>query len=179
MKKSIVILAVSLISMIVNASEDTNLIKKLAEAKLSLKDAITLAEKTSGPATSAKFEMDGEQLVFSVYTAPQGPETSAEETELTEFSGNATVLPIVSKTEIFTDKEHISRASAHLTLKQLSRFSLSEIIDLALVAQNGIAYSIKNPIVKNHRAVADILILTKKGNIETVSVDMITGKIIH
>lgn len=179
MKKSVVILVLSLISMVVNASEDTNLIKKLAEAKLSLKEAITLAEKTSGPATSAKFEMDGDQLVFSVYTAPQGLEASAEETELTEFSGSAAVLPIVSKTEIFADKEHISRASTHLTLKQLSRFSLNEILDIALVVQNGFAFSIKNPKVFNHKAVAEILILTPKGNIETVNVDMTNGKIIN
>lgn len=179
MKKNLIILTTLLMAMVANASEDTTLIKKLADAKFSLKEAISLAEKISGPATSAKFEMDGDQLVFSVYTAPQGLEASAEQTELTEISGSATILPAVGKAEIFSDKEHISRASAHLTLKQLSRYTLNEIIDIALSAQIGTAYSVKNPKVINHKAVAEVLILTSKGNTETVSVDMITGKIIR
>lgn len=179
MKKTLIILTVGLMAMLANASEDATLIKKLADAKLSLKDAISLAEKTSGPATSAKFEMDGNQLVFSVYTAPQGLEASAEETELTEISGSATILPAAGKAEVFSDKEHISRASTHLTLKQLSRYSLSEIVDIALSAQNGTAYSVKNPRILNHKAVAEVLILTSKGNTESISVDMLTGKIIR
>jgi uncharacterized membrane protein YkoI len=179
MKKFLLVTVLAAVSMFAYAGEDAVLIKNLSLAKLSLKEAVALAEKTSGPATSAKFEMDGDQLVFSVYTAPQGLEASPEETDLTEISGSATTLPAVGKAEVFADKEHIARASAHLTLKQLSRFTLSEIIDIALKAQEGTVYSVKNPSVKNHKAIAEVLILTGNGHTESVNVDMLTGKIIH
>jgi uncharacterized membrane protein YkoI len=179
MKTLLLALSLFTVSTFSHAGEDTILIKKLADAKFTLKEAIAAAEKTSGPATSAKFEMDGDQLVFSVYTAPQGLQTTPEETELTEIAGSATVAPVTGKAEIFTDKEHIARASSHLTLMQLSKFSLNEIIDIALNAQSGTVYSVKNPSVKNHKAVAEVLILTEGGHTETVRVDMMNGKIIR
>lgn len=179
MKKLIVMLMIGTLSVVARASEDPNLIKKLSDAKFSLKDAVEFAEKTSGPATSAKFELDDSgALVFSVYTAPQGLNTPAELTQLTELSGSATVSPIVAQAEVFSDREHIARASTHLTLMQLSRRSLMDMIALALSKEPGMAYSVKNPSVKDHRAVADVSILTSYGDIETVSVDMMTGKIL-
>ena len=129
----------------VKASEDPKLIKKIREAKFTLQQIVAYAERTSGPATSAKFEMDATELVFSVYTAPQGLSTSAESTELTELSGSAVNVPIQAKAEIFTDKEHIARASTHLTLMQLSSLSLSQVIEVAQANQRGIVFSVKNP----------------------------------
>jgi hypothetical protein len=154
------------------ASDDPKLLDNLRDAKFSLLDAITFAESSSGPATSAKFEMDGDQLVFSVYTAPQGLSASPEATDLTELSGSATQLPIQSKAEIFADKEHIARASVHQTLMQLSNLTLKEVILKALRHQNGIVYSVKNPLVRNHRAVADVSILTPEGRTEVVTINL-------
>ena len=116
--------------------------------------------------------MDGANLVFSVYTAPQGLGVAPENTDLTEIAGSATALPISGKAEIFADKEHIARASQHLTLMQLSSRSLKEIIAEALNQQPGIAYSVKNPTVRNHEAVADVSILTREGKSVVVSVEM-------
>jgi hypothetical protein len=164
--------AIAFLTTSAQASDDSQLLQKLGEAKFSLLDAITHAEKISGPATSAKFEMDGDQLVFSVYTAPQGLKISPEETELTELSGSATLLPIQSKVEVFTDKPHIARASTHQTLMQLSNLNLKEVVAKALRIQKGQAYSVKNPMVRDHRAVADVLILTPDGKSATVTVNL-------
>jgi hypothetical protein len=178
MNKITIITIMLLFTSLINASENGNLLKRLSESKFTLKEVIANAEKISGPATSAKFELDGTELVYSVYTAPQGLEVSAEETTLSEVSGSATVSPINSKIEVFSDKEHIARASTHLTLRQLSKFSLAELIDVAQTIKSGVVYSIKNPIVKNKTAVAEVLILMKDGRTELVNIDMFTAKVI-
>lgn len=158
------------------ASDDSELLSRLKDAKFSLLDAIVFAEKSSGTALSAKFEMDGDEMVYSVYTAPQGIALPAESADLTEVSGSAKILPMQFKTEIFQDKEHIARASTHLTLMQLSSFNLKQVIQKALNVKKGIVYSVKNPQVRNHRAVADVSILLLNGNVATVTVDLISGK---
>src|SRR3954464_8940627 len=106
-------------------ADDTLLISKLKDSKISLLQGIKQAEKTSGPVTSAKFEMDGDNLSLSIYTAPQGLNTPAETNQLSELAGDPTVAPFAPKTEVFADKEHIARASVHLTLMQLSRLTLT------------------------------------------------------
>ena len=173
MKFSFILLATSLfISAYAKAAVDAQLLQKLKEVKFSLIEVITNAEKTSGPALSAKFEMDGNDLVFSVYTAPQGLKASAEETALTELSGSATIIPITSKVEIFSDKEHIARASTHLTLMQLSILNLKQIIQKASKLQAGFVFSVNNPTVRNHKAVADVEILKDNGEVSTVTIDL-------
>ena len=153
-------------------SDDPVLIQKLRDAKFTLQDAVAFAERTSGPATSAKFEMDGNQLVFSVYTAPQGLDASPEETDLTELAGSATALPIQGKAVVFTDKEHIARASVHMTLMQLSGQSLQDVINEALKRQPGLVFSVSNPMVRNHEAVADVSILTSKNKVVVVAIEL-------
>src|SRR6266436_3155882 len=130
-------------------ADDTLLISKLKDSKISLLEGIKQAEKTSGPVISAKFEMDGNNLSLSIYTAPQGLNTPAESNDLSELSGDPTVAPFAPKTEIFADKEHIARASVHLTLMQMSKLSLTEIIQEALEQQPGTPYSVVNPMVRN------------------------------
>ena len=154
-----------------------NVAERLGEAKFSLLDAVVKAETVSGPATSAKFELDDAgALVYSVYTVPQGLDKQAEEVDLTELAGPATEMPISVKAEIFADKEHIARASSQLTVIQMSNLSLREIIGHALAAQGGIAFDVHNPTVRNHRPVADVMILTEYGNVVTVTIDLISGK---
>ena len=165
-------LSVGLIGFQAKANDDAALLQKLPEAKITLIDAINFAEKTSGPATSAKFEMDGTELVYSVYTAPQGLAQLAEETDLTEMAGSAMALPTQGKAEVFTDKEHIARASMHLTLMQLSNLNLKEVIAKAARTQKGIVYSVKNPMVRDHHAVADVSILTPEGKSVVVTIQL-------
>lgn len=178
-KQLLTVVSLILLGSLAHASDNGDLVKKIREAKFTLKDAIAYAERTSGPATSAKFEMDGSELVFSVYTAPQGLRASAEETDLTELSGSAVLLPIQAKTEVFADKEHIARASTHLTLMQLSRLTLAQVIDEAQECYKGIVFSIKNPQVRDRKAVADVSILTPDNHVVVVSIDLMTGEEIN
>lgn len=178
-KQLLTIVSLIVVGSLAQASDNVDLVNKIREAKFTLKDAIAYAERTSGTATSAKFEMKGGELVFSVYTAPQGLRASAEETDLTELLGSAVLLPIQAKTEVFADKAHIARASTHLTLMQLSTLTLAQVIDEALEYHKGIVFSVKNPQVRDRKAIADVSILTLDNHVIVVSIDLMTGEEIN
>ena len=127
-------------------------------AKVSLQQAIALAEQRSGVAISAKFEVEDGKFSLSVYTAKKGIEPDAEHNELAELSGDPTLPAWQPKEEIFADASHIKRASMHLTLLQRSRSKLSDVIAKALAQQPGDVYSVTPDVVdrkpKFHVAIA-------------------------
>lgn len=176
------LLTTAVIGLAINFSaqaDDAQVIAKLKDSKISLLNGIKQAEKTSGPVISAKFEMDdNNNLSLSIYTAPQGLNTPAESNDLTELSGDPNVTPFAPAVEIFKDKEHIARASVHLTVMQMSKFTLSEIILQALAIQPGTPYSVVNPMVRNGRAVADVFIVDTYGHSEKVTLDVHTGQVV-
>ncbi len=157
---------------------DEELIKKLKEAKLSLVQGIAYAEKKSGPVTSAKFEVKNGNLLLSIYTAPQGLNTSPELTDLTELNGLATTDRYEPEVEVFSDKAHIARASVHLSVMQLSKYALTQIIEIALKAQSGVPYSVKNPMIRNGKAVADVFIANNEGRSVRVTINVQTGDVV-
>ena len=161
-----------------SAGSDEELIARLKDSKLTLLEGIAYAELNSGPATSAKFELDKGNLMLSIYTAPQGLETSPELTDLTELSGVASASQFQPEAEVFTDKAHIARASVHQAIRQLSKLTLSEIIEQALKVQPGSAYSVKNPMIRNGKAVADVSIADRKGHSVQVTINVQTGDVV-
>src|SRR5215207_8657831 len=86
------------------------LLGRLKDSKISLADGIRQAEKTYGRAVSAKFEMKGDKLVLSVYTAKAGLFEDAEHNVLMEVIGDATRPQWTPKTEVFEDRPHIARS---------------------------------------------------------------------
>ena len=149
----------------------------LKDSKVSLQDGIAFAEKTSGAVTSAKYEVEDGKLMLSIYTVPEGLGVEPEKATLTELSGNAADGTAGLKAEVFTDKEHIARATVHMTLFQLSKMSLKDVIRLALIRQNGIVIDVRNPMVRNQRQVADVILVDDDGDdAYTVTVDLLNGK---
>jgi hypothetical protein len=149
----------------------------LKDAKISLVDGIDQAERSSGPATSAKFEIgDDGKLVLSVYTIPEGLAVEPEKATLTELSGDPTISPFVSVGHVFADKEHIARASVHMTLFQLSKMSLKQVIRKALHRIPGSALDVRNPVVRNRRPVADVIINGLDKEFYVVTVDLLNGR---
>ena len=151
--------------------DDAQLLSKLSSSRLSLADGIRQAEKSDGPAISAKFEMKEGQLLLSVYTAKQGRERDAEHNTLMELIGPATDPTWKPETEIFADKEHISRSAMHLTLMQLTRMSLADVIKKAEGQQSGTVYS-AIPAVQGGRPVVDVLVATRDGQSKHVSIEL-------
>ena len=151
--------------------DESQLLAKLAARKHSLADGIKQAEKDSGPAISAKFEMKGDQLMLSVYTAKQGRDRDAEHNTLMELIGPATAATWSPELEVFDDKAHIARSAMHLTLLQLSRQSLADIVAKAEQRQGGTAYS-AIPSLQQGRPVVDVLVAAKDGKTNHVMIDL-------
>ena len=155
---------------------DDALLARLKDSKLSLADGIKQSEKENGVAISAKFEMDGDKLMLSVYTAKAGPSSDAEHNVLIELGGEATAIPWKPETEVFEDKKHLTRSAMQLTLVQLSKLTLVEAIKKAEAAQPGTVYSVI-PAVKNGNTVFDVKVATSEGKSVRLAVDGKTGSV--
>jgi uncharacterized membrane protein YkoI len=155
--------------------DDAAWLGKLKDSKHSLADGIAQSEKENGLAISAKFEMKGETLMLSVYTAKEGLGKDAEHNALTELQGDAAKSPWTPEIEVFEDKKHLTRAAMQLTLVQLSKLTLTDAIKKAEAAQPGTVYSVI-PSVKDGNAVYDVKVATADGKSIHLTVDGKTGK---
>lgn len=157
------------------AVSPAELVKALAQSKLSLLDGIRQAEKANGPAISAKFEVEDGKLLLSVYTAKNGLGMDAEHNVLMELKGDATLAQWQPKLEVFEDKPHIARAAMHLTVLQLTKMSLPDLIQKAASMQKGTVYS-AIPTVKNQKSAVELLIGTPDGKSTSLTLDVQTGQ---
>lgn len=154
------------------------IIPLLKNSKMTLIEAINYAEQTSGVVTSAKFEIsDDGKLAVSVYTVPEGLSVEPETATLTELSGDATEDLSKLGKEVFADKEHLTRASVHMTLFQLSKLSLKQVIAKAVKLRAGQAIDVRNPMMRNHRPVADVIIASDDQNVYVATVDLLNGRV--
>ena len=154
---------------------DAGIISRLSESKLSLIEGIEQAEKASGFAISAKFELEDGKLWLSVYAAKDGREKDAEQNTLIELKGEPGAEQWKPNTEVFEDKKHLTRSAAQLTLMQPSKWSLVDIIKRASASQEGTAYS-AIPAIKDGRPVVRVCFAAPGGKKATVAVDLVTGK---
>jgi hypothetical protein len=151
------------------------LVSSLTQSKLSLLQGIQQAETANGPAVSAKFEVEDGKLLLSVYTAKNGISKDAEHNVLMELKGDATTAQWQPKLEVFEDKPHIARAAVHLTILQLTKMTLSDLIQKAASMQKGTVYS-AIPAVKGQKAAVDFLIGTPDGKSIPLTLDAQTGQ---
>jgi uncharacterized membrane protein YkoI len=154
---------------------DATLLARLSQSKHSLANGIAQSEKENGVGISAKFEMKGETLMLSVYTAKAGATKDAEHNGLIELIGDAAKNTWQPEIEVFEDKKHLTRSAMHLTLVQVSTLSLVEAIKKAEAFQPGTAYS-AIPAVKNGTAVYELKVATADGKSVAVTVDGRSGK---
>ena len=118
--------------------------------------------------------------MLSVYTVPEGFSVEPENATLTEMAGAASDTVFTPGFEIFSDKEHLTRAAVHMTLFQQSKLTLKQVIQRALCQVNGTPIDVRNPMIRNRRPVADVIIATedRNGNQDsaTVTVDLLSGR---
>ena len=158
------------------ASEpDDALLGKLAESKQTLLDGVSQAEKSSGPAISAKFELEDGKLMLSVYTAKEGKDKDAESNILMELGGDATTPQWTPKTEVFADKAHIARSAMQLTLLQTTKLTLADLIKKAGGIQKGTVYS-AIPALRKGKPVLNVMIATPDKKTVSLILDAQTGK---
>ena len=162
-------------SMFAADQDDGAWLGKLKDSKHSLADGIAQSEKENGVGISAKFEMKGETLMLSVYTAKEGLGKDAEHNALIELQGDAAKSAWTPEIEVFEDKKHLTRAAMQLTLVQLSKLTLADAIKKAEAAQPGTVYSVI-PAVKDGAPVFDVKVATANGKSVHLTVDGKTGK---
>jgi hypothetical protein len=157
----------------------------LPTAKMSLLEGIDHAERMSNRdplkpniavATSAKFEVDHGQLMLSVYVIPEGLGLQPEQATLTEVVGAASAGLENLQVKVFADKEHIARSAVHMTLFQLSGHTLREVVERALMVKSGTPIDVRNPVVRNYRPVADVIIIDSYNQAQTVTIDLMDGE---
>jgi uncharacterized membrane protein YkoI len=147
---------------------------RLNYSKHTLLQGIAQSEKAHGKAISAKFEMKGETLMLSVYTAKAGLEKDAEHNELIELIGDASQASWSPEIEVFADAEHLKRSAMQLTLVQTSKLSLVDAVKKAESATQGKVYS-AIPSVRAGAPVYDVAVAMPDGKSKHLSVDGNTG----
>jgi hypothetical protein len=152
-------------------SADAETIKHLSESKHTLVDGIRQAEQANGAAVSAKFEFEDGKFWLSVYTAKDGRARDAEHNTLMELKGEPNAATWKPATEVFDDKEHLTRSAMQLTLMQMTKLSLADIVTKAASGQAGKPYS-AIPAVKDGKAVVVVLFALPDGKSNAVSVDL-------
>jgi hypothetical protein len=157
--------------------ETSALLAKLPQSKHLLAEGIKQAEKEEGVAISAKFEMEGDELSLSVYTAKQGRSIDAEHNTLMELAGAPTSDQWKPKKEVFEDKPHIARASMHLTLMQLTKLKLEDVVQKVAAQRPGTVYSVI-PAIRDSKPVFDVLVATPDHKSVPLTLDLRTGEAI-
>lgn len=142
------------------------LVQALAGSKQTLLGGIRQAAQGNAAVISAKFELEDGKLSLSVYTAEKGLSVPAEENVLQELSGSPEQDKWTPQTEVFKDVPHVARSAEQLTLMSLARKSLPNLVAEVQKTHRGIVFSV-TPVIKNHRAVA-VILLAEKGKVTTL-----------
>ena len=150
---------------------DAETLKHLPESKHTLVDGIKQAEQAHGIPISAKFEFEDGKLWLSVYTAKDGKGRDAEHNTLIELKGEPNVATWNPNTEVFEDKEHLTRSATQLTLMQLSKVSLADIVIKASTGKTGTVYS-AIPAVKGGKPIVVVMFATPDGKTSAMDVDL-------
>ena len=174
MRKIVVATIIALgTSLTLHAAEsgDTDTISRLATSKHTLVEAIRQAEKSNGSVISAKFEYEDGKLWLGVYAARNGRGADAEHNTLIELKGEPNAAIWKPETEVFADKEHLTRSAMQLTLMQLSKASLADLVTKASAGQAGTPYS-AIPEVMNGKPVVVVMFATPDGKSHAVEIDL-------
>jgi hypothetical protein len=122
------------------AADDDDVIRRTPElgddpsvvlaSTLHMSDALAQSEAAYGPTIEAKFELDdSNQLSLSVYPTGAAIGVDAERNVFQEAAGSPTGASWQPALEQFHDQEHLTRSARDLTLVQLSRYSLRQLVE--------------------------------------------------
>lgn len=150
---------------------DAATMSRLSSSKHTLVEAIRQAEKANGSVISAKFEFEDGKLWLGVYAAKSGRAADAEHNTLIELKGEPNAAAWTPEIEVFADKEHLTRSAMQLTLMQLTKASLADLVTGASANRKGTAYS-AIPAVKNSKAVLVVLFASPDGTTKSVDVEL-------
>jgi hypothetical protein len=138
------------------------------KATTTMADALAATEAKYGPTIEAKYELDDSgALSLSVYPAGKGGGLDAER-NLFEEASAAPASPWSPSLEIFHDQEHLTRSARDLTLVQLSRVSLADVV--AEASEYGSVYW-AIPTIQEGRAGYGVYLLDARQRSQCVFID--------
>lgn len=149
---------------------DAELLARLPQSKHGLREAFDAVKSAGGVPISAKLEFEHGKLWLSVYGAKAGLDRCAEKNELFELKGDATAEKWQPEREVFRDKEHLTRASAQLTLMQTTTLTLEAAATTASAMKKGSVYS-TIPILKDGKTAIHVHLRTANGQSVAVVID--------
>lgn len=171
LRGSILACAIALLAPRTHAEDsETELLARLPQSKHGLQEALDTVRSGGGVPISAKLEFEDGKLWLSVYGAKAGLDRCAEKNELFELKGDATVDKWQPAREVFQDKEHLTRASAQLTLMQTTPLTLEAAAAKADALKKGNIYS-AIPILKDGKTAISVRIRTPGGQSVAVVID--------
>lgn len=138
------------------------LLARLPSSKHTLAEALAAVAAEGSVPISAKLEFEDGKLWLSAYGAKAGLNRCAEKNELFELKGDATSAQWQPKREVFQDKEHLTRASAQLTLMQTTALTLDAAIAKADAMKKGATYS-AIPALKDGKTAIIVRVRTNAG----------------
>lgn len=131
------------------------IIALLANSKSSLIQGVKKTEENVGSSISPKFAVNGDgTLALSVYNIPEGLQIEPEYATLTEFSRELLLPNPKSAIEVFTDKRHISRDAAHMTLMKQFKLSFWAILGESEKITGVMPIDIREPTIANGKPIA-------------------------
>jgi len=145
-------------------AEDSDgvLLARLPSSKHTLAEALQAVATEGSVPISAKLEFEDGKLWLSAYGAKAGLDKCAEKNELFELRGEATATQWHPQREVFQDKEHLTRASAQLTLMQTTPLTLEMALAKAEAMKKGTTYS-AIPVLKDGKTAIVVRARTNAG----------------
>lgn len=149
---------------------EAELLSRLPKSKHALQEALDAVRAAGGVPISAKLEFEDGKLWLSAYGAKSGLDKCAEKNELFELKGDATVEKWSPEREVFQDKEHLTRASAQLTLMQTTQLTLDTAVAKADAMKKGSIYS-AIPMLKDGKTAINVRVRTTNGQGIAIVID--------
>jgi hypothetical protein len=150
---------------------DAELLARLPQSKHGLQEALEAVRAAGAVPISVKLEFEDAKLWLSVYGAKAGLDKCAEKNELFELKGEATAEKWQPQRTVFEDKEHLTRASAQLTLMQTTPLTLEAAVSKAAGLKPGSAVYSAIPILKDGKTAIALRVRTPSGQSVSVVVD--------
>jgi hypothetical protein len=154
-------------------ADESALLARLPSSKHTLAEALQAIAAEGAVPISAKLEWEDGKLWLSAYGAKAGLNKCAEKNELFELKGDATAAQWRPQREVFQDKEHLTRASAQLTLMQTTPLTLETAISKAGAMKQGTIYS-AIPVLKNGKTAVIVRARTSAGQSAQLVIDETT-----
>jgi hypothetical protein len=149
---------------------DAELLSRLSQSKHGLREALDAVRAEGAAPISVKLELEDAKLWLSVYGAKAGLDKCAEKNELFELKGEASAEKWQPKREVFADKEHLTRASAQLTLMQTTPLTLEAAVSKAEGLKKGAVYS-AIPMLKDGKTAIALRVRTASGQSTQIVID--------